>query len=345
VHKSAGTCPFCRYGNSTAGNAFIKEYSGRILVVDADGIQTAFEASKAKAPQVKESGASKLRTRKSEIRMGVSSANAFPASRLHGIVFSGQHSILALQPEDFRQMARAAIRWFDGADAAARDADNGKKSVFRVITFDSSPSAGASQLHPHLQLFAMEDSWPTKWRRWFEPANRFNFASKLGNTRRNYFKTFVEAHLNLGLGIQAGRQVYVLAHLTPVKNGEVLVIDLSSSSSSSSTHFFDVVFQVVRMFRSQAKFSVSVGIALSPAGRPSNKGKKRRVVGQRTPPPPPTPSVARIVPRNSVGDAHADVSAFDFYLRSVISEDPFDVARTIKQFFKTEMPLFKLRGA
>ena len=135
------------------------------------------------------------------------------------------------------------------------------------------------------------------------------------------------------------------AHLTPVKNCEVLVIDLPSSSSSSSTHFFDVVFQVVRMFRSQAKFSVSVGIALSPAGRPSNKGKKRRVVGQRTPPPPPTPSVARIVPRNSVGNAYADVSAFDFYLRSVISEDPFDVARTIKQFFKTEMPLFKLRGA
>ena len=106
------------------------------------------------------------------------------------------------------------------------------------------------------------------------------------------------------------------------------MIDLSSSSSSSypSTSFVDAVFQVIKSLQSQEKYSFSLGIALSRKKKGSNfEGSNAEDS---------TPSIARVVPRSDVGNAFSDFSAYDLYLKSVISEDPFDVSRTLLKFFQ-----------
>ena len=80
-----------------------------------------------------------------------------------------------------------------------------RRRLLRVLTFDSSPSAGASQLHPHLQLFAFNDSWPEKWQRVAEAAEEYGKARK-----RNYFADFVDVHRQLGLAFEAGDGIFVI---------------------------------------------------------------------------------------------------------------------------------------
>lgn len=292
AEESAEGCPFCHYRKNTAGNKFIGDPTGRLILVDEAG---------AKRPE--------------DVRVGVSSANAFPVANLHGLVFSGKHSIARLTRQDFRQMTKAAERWFEAAaNAAGADAKK-KKELFRVITMDSSPSGGASQIHPHMQMFVFERSWPARWTQIFEGAA--NFEQKTGG-EKDFFQRLINVHLMLGLGVEQSQGVFVFAHLTPIKNGEIMVIDASDSYSSSSTTstFFDAVFQVLKFLQSRGKYSFSLGIAMS---------RERGYGG--------TPLVARIVPRSPVDESYNDVSSFDLYLKSVISEDPFAVAKYLKEFF------------
>ena len=43
------------------------------------------------------------------------------------------------------------------------------------------------------------------------------------------------------------------------------------------------------------------------------------------------PSIARIIPRNALSGSYSDFSAYDMFLRSVVSQDPFEVAASLRK--------------
>ncbi len=75
------------------------------------------------------------------------------------------------------------------------------------MIWDSMPKAGASQVHPHLQVSMGSTNYYGGMRRWLDAAMRYT------NThQRNFFDDFILIHKALGLTYKVNN-VYVIANL------------------------------------------------------------------------------------------------------------------------------------
>ena len=87
---------------------------------------------------------------------------------------------------------------------------------------------------------------------------------------------------------------------------------------------------MIETLKSQQIYSFSIGIALQLGSANDDKDDEddddevNRDDGS-------DPSIARIIPRNVLSGSYSDFSAYDMFLRSVVSKDPFEVAASLRR--------------
>ena len=129
----------------------------------------------------------------------------------------------------------------------------------------------------------------------------------------SYFDDLYRVHSWLDCAFDKG-DVRVLAHLTPVKEKEVLLMggDLDQS-------FKDRVYEVLACFRDDMGVnSFNLALAMPPPGGAIEDWTDY-------------PVIARLVDRGGTETAPSDIGTMELYAASVISSDPFEVARVVRR--------------
>jgi hypothetical protein len=161
--------------------------------------------------------------------------------------------------------------------------------------------AGSSIVHGHAQAAMTRCSHFPHIERWHAAARRYG---------RGYFEALYQAHANLGLGFELDG-VRVLAHLTPTKEREVLLIADNLSPGLSST-----LYETARLFVDQLGVTAfNVGLYHRPLGRATWRG---------------FPVILRIVDRGPAATRNSDMGAMELFAASIVASDPFQTAQALK---------------
>lgn len=149
-----------------------------------------------------------------------SAGNLFKSAGLHGLIIWDKHNPHKLTAEEMLDGLQTADAWF--AKAAAWDAERGGSSVNPVLFWNCFHAAGASQLHPHMQvqLFTTPVGQEALLR---------SQGIRYRNTReaegRDLCQDLVLAHRHLGLVLDLPGEVACWASLTPrVGGGELCIL-------------------------------------------------------------------------------------------------------------------------
>jgi hypothetical protein len=129
----------------------------------------------------------------------------------------------------------------------------------------------------------------------------------------DYFDDLYQVHLDLGLALEKNG-IRILSYLTPIKEKEIMLFSPGLNNS-----FKERLYEVLACFRDCMHVTAfNVGIAFPPLNS-HTKGWED------------FPVVARIVDRGYPWDGSSDFGTMELYAASIISSDPFQVARALKE--------------
>lgn len=223
---------------------------------------------------------------------GISASNVAKYDKWHGLVIFDGHDPRAFDETSVKDYLGIAREWIGKAYAADAGA------IYPFIVWQCLWRSGASIIHGHLQaLLAQERHYPA--------AEDLN-AVRLGYEREfdaGYFTDLFRVHEALGLAI--GSSIKVIAHLTPKKENEVLVIGEFDET------FFSTLYRVIACLRDDlGTDSFNVGIMLPPVVPDSAWNG--------------FPAVARIIDRGPLENKTSDFASMEIFSgASVVSSDPY----------------------
>jgi galactose-1-phosphate uridylyltransferase len=235
----------------------------------------------------------------------VSGANAAAAEEHHGVLVFDRHDPLAFDAELVADMLRAGRAWADAVRAEAPSA------VHYLLIWNCLWRGGGSIVHGHAQVLLGSGAPHGQLARWRRDAGVYR-----ETTGRRLFDDLVAVHRALGLTIECAGGVVVLAHLTPVKERELMVVATRSDDERDPS------------------FSAAVGDVLV---------AYRDVIGVRAfnlalwrPPLDTTthdydlPLIVRLVDRGRPFERPSDIGAMELYGSPVVSSDPFELAARLR---------------
>jgi hypothetical protein len=166
--------------------------------------------------------------------------------------------------------------------------------------------AGGSIVHGHAQMSLARDRHYAKIERLRSDAERYR-----ATHGSSYFDDFIGVHEALGLAHRDGG-VSVLAHLTPLKEKECVVV-----GDALDAAFASAVYGVLASFRDALGVrSFNVGVLMPPLA-----GSTESWAG--------FPVVARIVDRGSLDTRTSDFGGMEVFAESVVAADPFAVHQAL----------------
>jgi len=232
----------------------------------------------------------------------ITASNVAKYDEFHGLIIFKDYNPLAFTREKVVDYLDTAWRWAQ----KAHEYDPSARYFFFV--WNSLKKAGASLAHGHAQVVLGRGSHYAK----VEALRRaaLNYRQRYGS---NYFDDLFQVHRDLGLGTERDG-VRTFVYLTPIKEKETIILAPSFTDKS----FREQVYEVLACFRDCMHVTAfNVGIA--------------------TPPLSPTPEswegfpvIARIVDRGYPWDGSSDFGTMELFAASIISSDPFQVARELK---------------
>jgi hypothetical protein len=212
------------------------------------------------------------------------------------------HNPLAFDREKIIDYLDTGWKWAQKANKF----DPSAKYYF--FLWNSLKKAGASLGHGHAQVVLSRDHHYAK----IEALRHAALHYKAEN-RSDYFDDLYQVHLDLGLGLEKDG-IRVLAYLTPIKEKETMLLSPGLNHS-----FKERLYEVLACFRDCMHVTAfNVGIATPPLNS-LPKGWKD------------FPVIARIVDRGYPWDGSSDFGTMELYAASIISSDPFQVARELKE--------------
>ncbi len=232
----------------------------------------------------------------------ITASNIAKYDEFHGLIIFNDYNPLAFTREKVVDYLDTAWRWAQ----RAHEYDPAAKYFFFV--WNSLKKAGASLAHGHAQVVLGRGSHYAK----IEALRRaaLDYRQKYGS---NYFDDLFQVHHELGLGTERDG-IRTFAYLAPIKEKETIIL----ASSFAADAFREQVYEVLACFRDRMHVTAfNVGIA--------------------TPPLSPTPEswegfpvIARIVDRGYPWDGSSDFGTMELFAASIVSSDPFQVARELK---------------
>ncbi|MDY6892451.1 MAG: hypothetical protein SVO26_01875 [Chloroflexota bacterium] len=222
--------------------------------------------------------------------------------------YEGFHSIIVFKEPDPLRFDReqvidyidTGLRWAEKAHAVEPEAR------YFFFMWNCGGRAGASLLHGHAQVMLGQ-------RRHYAKVEQLRRAASSYRQRygSSYFDDLYRVHRALGCGFERDG-VRVLAYLTPVKENEVVLI-----ADTLDVALKEKIYEVLACFRDTLGIgSFNLAIYMPPIAEVAEDWEA-------------FPVVVRVVDRGDPGKRTSDIGAMELYASSVISSDPFEVARVV----------------
>jgi len=188
-------------------------------------------------------------------------------------------------------------------------------------------------MHGHLQIALTRGMHYTQIERWRRAAEAYR-----ARTGASYFDDLFALHADLGLTIPLNAETRVFAHLTPVRNREIVLLSDAVRRGGEgvkgrkgeaiapsplrplalSDGFTHALYQVLRRLIDELGMrAFNLAIALPPLGATPEDWHDM-------------PIIARIADRGDPLTTRGDLGAMELFAANVITADPFEVAASLK---------------
>lgn len=241
-------------------------------------------------------------------RHAISGANAAMYDAHHGLLVFKRHDPLAFDADQVVEMLDLGRAWAD------RSREGDPDAVHYLLIWNCGPRAGGSVVHGHAQLLLGRGRPYPRMQRLQRDALAYREA-----TGADYLPELVAAHRDLGLVVAEADGVTVLAHLTPIKERELLIVGQPGMDERAPA-FADAVARTVIAYRDGLEVH-AFNLALH---RPPLSGDHDADAWRGIPP------VVHLVDRGDPNATASDIGAMELFAASVVGVDPFDVARQLR---------------
>jgi hypothetical protein len=231
----------------------------------------------------------------------VTASNIAKYDGLNSMVILDTHDALDWSEAQLVDAFRTARRWHDAAHA------EDPAAVYPLVTWNCLPRSGASLMHPHLNV-ALGRTPYAKIEQWRRAAN--TYGQEHG---RRYFEDFIAVHESLGLAGSGSNGARWVAHLTPVKENEVVLV-AARLNDASVRHIYKIL-SVLRDEIGVRAFNLAVYL---PPMAPVEEVWDG------------FPAVVRIVDRGNPDSATSDIGAMELFAQPVVSSDPWALAARLR---------------
>ena len=235
-------------------------------------------------------------------RRSVTAVNVAASDAWHGVIIFDEPDPLAFDAEDVVDYLSTGLEWARRAHA------HDPRAVHPFLFWNGNPRAGASLTHGHAQVIVRSDAPMARTEVQRSAAARY----RSHQHRSSYFDDVMDTHESVGLASTLGTN-RVAAHLTPTKERELLMI-----GTGLDEDFFRSVGRVLVSFRDALNVrSFNLAVFAPPLDEDERTGWES------------FPAVARMVDRGRDDARSSDFAGMELYGQSVVSADPFEVARTL----------------
>ena len=252
----------------------------------------------------------------------ITASNVAKYAGWHGLVIFHKPHPLRFGPAQLRDYLDVALRWLVAAHA------HDPLATYPIITWNCLPKSGATLMHGHMQIALTRGMHYTHIERWRRAAEAYH-----ARTGAGYFDALYGLHDALGLSIPCGNETRAFAHLTPVRNREIVFLsepfekqgeketrrkgDSFSLSPCLLVSLSDALCHVLRrLIDEHGLRAFNLAIALPPLGPTPEDWRTM-------------PIIARIGDRGDPLTTRGDLGAMELFAANVITADPFEVAASL----------------
>lgn len=233
-------------------------------------------------------------------KYGITGANIAKYDAWSSVIFFKRHNPLEFSFEELSDYIDIGFKWFKKVHNYDRE------FKYPFFLWNCLQKAGASQIHSHAQILMTNDihyAKPQILRRIFRQYMRL--------VGRNYFKDLYKAHKALGLALDSDIEGF--ASITPIKEKEFIIITRDNPSKNNSIK--EAIYRVLRCYIDKLGVTSFNTVISCPAFGESS-----------------FPYIIQIVDRGSIFKTTVDTGAMELYGSSVISDDPYNVIKSINEF-------------
>ena len=236
----------------------------------------------------------------------ISGANAAAADVHHAVLVFDAHDPLAFDADLVADLLTTGRAWADAAGASDPAA------AHYLLIWNCLWRAGGSIVHGHAQALLGAGAHYARLERLRRDADAYRSAHG-----SELLDDFVDVHRDLGLAIDGRDGVTALAHLTPVKEREVVVIGPSGMDERDPA-FAERVGETLIAFRDRIGVrSFNLALWRPPLDADPAWGWLR--------------PMARIVDRGNLASRPSDIGAMELFATPIVGSDPFELAATLRQ--------------
>jgi hypothetical protein len=235
-------------------------------------------------------------------------ANAALADAHHGVLVFHLHDPLGFDEDLVRDVLATGRAWAEQARAEDPSAAN------YLLIWNCLWRAGGSIVHGHAQALLGSGPQYARLARF-----RRDAAAYRDSYKTSLVADLVALHRDLGLVTDGAAGVSVLAHVTPIKEREVLVVGQPGMDERDPV-FTDAVASTLVAYRDRLGVR-SFNLAL---WRPP-------LDATRDGPWSDMPPIVRMVDRGDPFQRASDIGAMELYGTSIVGSDPYDVIAALRQ--------------
>jgi hypothetical protein len=235
----------------------------------------------------------------------VTGANAALADAHHAVLVFDRHDPLAIDADLVADVLATGRRWAERARADDPDAAN------YLLIWNCLWRAGGSIVHGHAQALLGRGRHYARVERW-----RRDVASYAAIHRASLADDIAAVHRDLGLAVDQDLGVTVFAHLTPIKEREVIVSGPPGLDEREPAFVGAMADVLLRLRDRLGTRSFNVALWRPPLGEA--RGWER--IGP----------MVRIVDRGDPGSRASDIGAMELYGTPVVGSDPWEVAAALR---------------
>lgn len=231
---------------------------------------------------------------------GITGANIAKYDAWSSVIFFKRHNPLEFSLEELSDHIDTGFKWFK------KVYNYDKRFKYPFFLWNCLQKAGASQVHSHAQILITDNIHYAKPQ----------FLRKISRqymqlNGKNYFRNLYEAHKALELVLDS--DVEGFANITPIKEKEFIII--SRDDPSKSENIKETIYKVLRCYIDELGVTSFNMIISCPAFGESS-----------------FPYLIQIVDRGSIFKTTVDTGAMEFYGSSVVSDDPYNIIKSVNDF-------------
>jgi hypothetical protein len=259
----------------------------------------------------------------------VTASNVAKYDGWHGVLIFDEPHPLRFDAARLRDYLDTALRWIAAAHAHDTEA------IYPLIFWNCLPKSGATIMHGHMQLALGRGMHYARVESWRRAAQAYRLAHKT-----NYFDELVAIHRALGLALPGADGLQAFAHLTPLRNREIVMLaDIRTGDRQTkrqrdqqtnapclspylpvplSEQLADMLYAILRgLIDRQGVRAFNLVIALPPLQTDGQEWQD-------------FPVLARLGDRGAPLSLSTDLGATELYATGCITADPFEVAAMLR---------------